>query len=141
MAALFLSRFWRHCPPSTERPIGEVLELANLELDLHCGYFRIAHGIRHQARELLVGCYRLARGRGHRGERRFLQHPSTPAALELFELWLQTGDGDPALVNAWREALRQPDAPLAPATPAPAGGRRRRRPRRRKPKHPRPEVL
>jgi len=138
LAALFLSRFWRQCPPGTERPVGEILELANLELDLHCGYFRIAHGIRHQARELLVGCHRLGRGRGHRGERRFLSHPSTPAALDLFELWLQAGGGDPALASAWREALRQPDAP-SPAPP-PAGGRRRRRSRRRKPKHPRQET-
>mgnify|MGYP001136373128 CR=1 FL=1 len=138
LAALFLSRFWRQCPPGTERPVGEILELANLELDLHCGYFRIAHGIRHQARELLVGCHRLGRGRGHRGERRFLSHPSTPAALDLFELWLQAGGGDPALASAWREALRQPDAP-SPAPP-PAGGRRCRRSRRRKPKHPRQET-
>lgn len=138
LAALFLSRFWRQCPPSLERPIGEVLELANLALDLHCGYFRIAHGIRHQARELLVGCYRLGRGRGQRGERRFLNHPATPAALELFELWLQVGGGDPALAAAWREALRHPAAP-APA-PAEPGSRRRRRPRRRKPKSPRNEA-
>jgi len=138
LAVLFLSRFWRQCPPSMERPIAEVLELANLELDLHCGYFRIAHGIRHQARELLVGCYRLARGRGHRGERRFLQHPSTPAALELFELWLQASGGDLTLASAWREALRQPAA--SQPAPTPAGGRRRRRPRRRKPKHPRQEA-
>ena len=49
LAALFLSRFLRQCPPAPELPIGAVLELANLELDLHCGYFRIAHGVRHQA--------------------------------------------------------------------------------------------
>lgn len=126
LAALFLSRFLRQCPSSADRPIGEVLELANLELDLHCGYFRIAHGIRHQARELLVGCYRLGRGRGHRGERRFLQHPSTPQALELFALWQEASGGNRQLVEAWCQGVRQPDSPPA-AAPEHSGAKRRRR--------------
>ena len=137
LAALFLSRFLRQCPPTTERPIGAVLELANLALDLHCGFFRIAHGIRHQARELLVGCYRLGRGRGHRGERRFLQHPAIVQALELFTLWLEASGGDPALAAVWHTALQQPESVSAPPAPA---GKRRRRPRRRKPKHPRQDT-
>jgi len=137
LAALFLSRFLRQCPPTTDRPIGEVLELANLELDLHCGFFRIAHGIRHQARELLVGCYRLGRGRGHRGERRFLHHPATIQSLELFTLWLEASGGDLNLAAVWRVALQQPEA--AAAMPAPTG-KRRRRPRRRKPKAPRQDT-
>jgi len=137
LAALFLSRFLRQCPSTTDRPIGEVLELANLELDLHCGFFRIAHGIRHQARELLVGCYRLGRGRGHRGERRFLHHPATGQSLELFTLWLEASGGDPNLAAIWRAALHQPEGVPAPPVPS---GKRRRRPRRRKPKSPRQDT-
>jgi len=137
LAALFLSRFLRQCPPTGDLPIGEVLELANLELDLHCGYFRIAHGVRHQARELLVGCYRLGRGRGHRGERRFLQHPATPLALELFDLWIEASDGDRQLAAAWRNVLARPDsaasAALEPGSPP---RRRKRRGRRRRPTPP-----
>jgi len=137
LAALFLSRFLRQCPPTIDLPIGEVLELANLELDLHCGYFRIAHGVRHQARELLVGCYRFGRGRGHRGERRFLQHPATPRAFELFELWIEASGGNRQLAAGWHSALRQPDS-AAPATPEPSGPprRRKRRGRRRRPTSP-----
>jgi poly(A) polymerase len=134
LAALFLSRFLHQCPVTADKPIGEVLELANLELDLHCGYFRIAHGIRHQARELLVGCYRLGRGRGHRGERRFLQHPATPQAIELFDLWLQASGGDRQLATAWQTAWSGGKNPVA--TPPPDEPRRRRRPRRRKPRPP-----
>jgi poly(A) polymerase len=132
MAALFLSRFLRQCPPATERPIGEVLELAGLELDLHCSYFRIAHGVRHQARELLVGCYRLGRGRGHRGERRFLQHPATPLALELFTLWLQASGGNQELAAAWQAAVQQPDSPVPAPSEHSASKRRRRRGGRRR---------
>jgi len=137
LAALFLSRFLRQCPPTTELPIGEVLELANLELDLHCGYFRIAHGVRHQARELLVGCYRFSRGRGHRGERRFLQHPATPQAFELFELWIEASDGNRQLAAGWHSALRQPDSTMPAAAESSASPRRRkRRGRRRRPPPP-----
>ena len=132
LAALFLSRFLRQCPSATERPIGEVLELAGLELDLHCGYFRIAHGVRHQARELMVGCYRLGRGRGHRGERRFLNHPATPLSLELFAHWVQVSGGGLDMVAVWQSALQQPDSP-APSAPGRTGsGRRRRRGGRRR---------
>jgi poly(A) polymerase len=134
LAALFLSRFLRQCQPTADRPIGEVLELANLELDLHCGYFRISHGVRHQARELLVGCYRLSRGRGRRGERRFLQHPSTPLAIDLFDLWVAASGGDDQLVAAWRKTLQQSEgAPLPPAGQSKASRRRKRSGRRRRP--------
>lgn len=127
LAALFLSRFLRQCPPDADLPVGEIIQVANLELDLHCGYFRIAHGIRHQARELLVGCYRLGRGRGHRGERRFLQHPSTPLALELFAFWQQVSSGDPQVAATWENALRQPDSTTPSAAPPRDAPRRRRR--------------
>lgn len=137
LAGLFLSRFLRQCPPTADLPIGEVLELANLELDLHCGYFRIAHGVRHQARELLVGCHRLGRGRGHRGERRFLQHPATPRALELFDLWLQVGGGNPQLAEVWRRAIQTPDQKgPEPSGQTPPARRRRRGGRRRRPARP-----
>jgi poly(A) polymerase len=129
LATLFLNRFWKLCPPEGELNIGEVIRLAGLTLAPHCGYFRIAHGVRHQAREMLVGCYRLSRGRGHRGERRFLQHPSTPRALELFELWCRTIGHDLQLVKTWQDALKDP------GTTAPARDTRprRRRSRRRRP--------
>jgi len=134
LAALFLSRFLRQCPPAADRPIGEVLELANLELDIHCGYFRIAHGVRHQARELLVGCYRLGRGRGHRGERRFLQHPATPLAIELFDLWIEASDGDRQLAATWRNVPQQPaGAPSTVPGQSKPSRRRRRGGRRRRP--------
>jgi poly(A) polymerase len=139
LAALFLSRFRRLCDPA-ERGLAvtDAVRLGGMLLTPHGNYFHLAHGTRHLARELLVGCFRLARGRGLRGERRFLQHPVTPQSLELFALWAEvTGEGE-AQVAAWREALGRPEEPAAPAERAP-GGRRRRRRRRRKPS-PRPAA-
>lgn len=130
MAALFLERFLQKCSPEADIKIGDALQAANQLLVPYCNHFRIAHGIRHQAREILVGCYRLGRGRGRKGERRFLQHPDAPRALELFELWGEVGVGDAELVHSWRQALhRKEDTAPPKSKPKP---RRRSRSRRRR---------
>ena len=135
LAALFLSRFLQKCPSTGDLQIGDVLQAANRTLGTYSNYFRIAHGIRHQARELLVGCYRLGRGRGRRGERRFLQHPATPRALELFELWNRAIEGDPERVSLWQESLQKRK------TPPPPQPKTRQRPRRRRSgKRPHPQL-
>ena len=126
LAALFVHSFLSECPVSTDLRIAEVLQTANLALAPYCNHFRIAHGIRHQAKDMLIGCYRFARGRGRKGERRFLQHPATPRALALFELWTRASGGDPEQVNIWRDALRDKDE-----TPSDKP-KTRRRPRRRR---------
>ncbi|BCR03342.1 hypothetical protein DESUT3_04110 [Desulfuromonas versatilis] len=128
LAAIYLTRFLRVCPPGADLTVTEAVRLAGLTLAPHCGYFHVAHGIRHQARELLIGFFRLARGRGFRGERRFLQHPMTPQALDLLCLWQQISGGDPALVEQWRPALAEATSPQPQEKQAAA----RRRPRRRR---------
>jgi len=131
LACLYLSRFRKMCPWDVEVPISEVLRSAGLVLEPHCNYFRIAHGVRHQARELLVAIYRFNQGRGRRGERRFLRHPSTPQALRLFSLWTQVSKEGQEINDLWQDALKDPDAPIqAGKGPKPS----RRRPRRRPPR-------
>ncbi len=135
LAALFLSRFLRACPANENPGVTEVVRIANLVLAPHCGYFHVASGIRHQARELLVGLFRLGRGPGRRGERRFLQHPMTPLALEFYGLWCAVGQGDGQLLERWRKLLeRAPESVAAepgPAAERPTGKRRGNRRRRR----------
>lgn len=132
LAALFLSRFHRACNPAESGlAVTDAVRIGGLVLAPHGNYFHISHGTRHLARELLVGCFRLARGRGQRGERRFLQHPTTGQALELFALWAEvTGAGQP-LVATWRAALERGGEPAPPAERPAGKRRRRRRPRRR----------
>lgn len=138
LAALFLSRFRRACPATAEMSVTDAVRIGNLILSPHCGYFHIAHGIRHLARELLVGFYRLSRGRGLRGERRFLQHPTTPQALELFALWTAVSGEGCELAALWREALSRSaeQLPAPREASAPRRSRRRRRPRRSGPRPP-----
>lgn len=108
IAALYLRLFMDNCPPSPDVHITEALHKANEIIIPHCRYFSIAQGIRHQARELLVGCFRLSRGRGTRGERRFLQHPFTPKTLELFCLWAEVRPELDPLVKEWKKAIQPP---------------------------------
>jgi poly(A) polymerase len=127
LAALYLARFRRACPPESDLSVSDVVRIAGLVLSPHCGYFHIAHGTRHQARELLVGFFRLCRGRGNRGERRFLQHPMTPQSLDLFSLWAEISEEKKELATAWREAL----ARIVDGAEKPRPTSSRRRPRRR----------
>ena len=113
MAAMFLSPFMASCSAGSQLRITEVLNKANTIIDPYCRYFSVAKGIKHEARELLVSCYRLVRGRGLRGEKRFLRSPHTPFALELFSLW---GKDHPELaeqIAQWRQAILEPEPKLS----------------------------
>lgn len=133
LAALFIERFWQKCPAQAALPISEVLQSAGHLLIPYCSHFRLAHGLRHQARELLVGCYRFARGLGHRGQKRFLQNPAAAQSLELFRLWIQASNGDLGLVDIWEKALHTGHETVDSAPRSP-GRRTRHRPRRRRSK-------
>jgi len=135
IAALYLARFLRICPSNTPG-VNEALHLAGLTLAPHCSYFHVASGIRHQARELLLGVFRLCRGPGQRGERRFLQHPSTRQALELLALLAQICGEQGAVVTAWQKILEGGEPPVRAAADGTPGERpvKRRRRRRRKPR-------
>ena len=131
LAALFIDRFWHKCPVHASLPIGEVLQSAGHLLTPYCTHFRLSHGLRHQARELLVGCYRFARGLGHRGQKRFLHNPEAPRSLEMFRLWIHASNGDQALVETWEKTLHTRHEPSD--QPAQKSNRRtHRRPRRRR---------
>ncbi len=130
LAALFLARYRRISQTQNVQTIGDALRIANQLLVPHCGYFRISSAIRHQARELLVGFFRLIRGRGRRGEKRFLQHPFARASIELFSLWSEASGQEQELAAEWRQVLETKAVPQEIKEPSPR--RRSRRPRRKR---------
>lgn len=128
LAAMTLPQFVQQLQP--EMTVGDVHKLANRLLAGHCRYFSVANGIKHQARELLIAFFRFQRGRGRRGEQRFLRHPATAEALELYRLWCETVDSDRDQLESWTRALA---GDLGDVKPVVTGkGKRKRRPRRRK---------
>ena len=72
-----------------------------------------------------IGCFRLARGRGFRAEKRFLQHPLTPKALELFTLWSQVRPDLIKLAENWANVIKTSES----ETKRPHHPRKRRRKR------------
>jgi poly(A) polymerase len=138
LAALFLDRFLRACPPEGEATVTDAVRIAGLILTPHCNYFHISHGTRHQARELLIGFFRLARGLGKRGERRFIQHPMTPQSLEFFALWHADDPEGTALAEDWRLALLR-DGELLQRKSSESDRPKRRRPRRKSKGRPKTE--
>jgi len=133
LAALNLSRFWRAIQNNADLHVSDAARYAGLILDPLCQYFRVASKIRHLAREFLVACFRFQRGPGQRGERRFLRHPLTPPALDLFRLWTRASGESEIMVAAWAQALQDPESP-----PQPSPARRPRRRRRKTRRHPTP---
>ncbi len=130
LAALYLRLFMDSCPPGRSTPITTALHSANDILTPHCRYFSIAAGIRLQARDLLIGCFRLVRGRGQRGEQKFLRHPATATALQLFALWTKVRPDLLPLLQQWNSAI------ISPGKPVEAPVRRKRRRRKKKPASP-----
>lgn len=125
LAALYLRLFMDSCPSEHSTPITAALQSANDILTPHCRYFSIAAGIRIQARDLLISCFRLMRGRGRRGEQKFLRHPATATALELFTLWTKVRPDLLPLLQEWNTVTNTPGRPVD--TPV-----RRKRRRRKK---------
>jgi poly(A) polymerase len=133
IAALYLENFRRLLAAAGEIDFAGVMHLANEALMPHTKHFQVSHGIRHQAREMFLAFRRFEMGRGRKGERRFLRHPATPQALELYELWCQTGEGDAELAANWKQAVEQAGQPTEPQSDQSGiEGEKRRRPRRRK---------
>lgn len=102
LAALYLRLFMDSCPPGRDTGIATALQAANQILTPHCRYFSIAAGIRAKARDLMLGCWRLACGRGRRGEQKFLHNPMLPSIFELFELWARVRPEMQSLLHGWQ---------------------------------------
>ncbi|MCF6179506.1 MAG: polynucleotide adenylyltransferase PcnB [Geopsychrobacter sp.] len=129
LAALTLPAFFACCPIERSQHVNDALVAADKVLRPHCRTYSIAQGIRCEARDLLVGCFRLARGRGMKGELRFLNHPFTAKVLELFGIWCRVDPSHQEAYTGWKSVIDAADHPESGDRPSPR--RRRRRPRRK----------
>ncbi len=129
LAALVLPAFFERCPIERSLHINDALAVADKLLRPHCLHYSIAQGIRCEARDLLLGCFRLARGRGLKGEARFLRHPFTPKIFEFFALWCQIDHSLNDIYALWQGALDPESKQDTGERKSPR--RRRRRPRRK----------
>lgn len=138
LAAIYLSPFLRACPPESDATVTDAVRIAAQALAAHCRNFHVAHSVRHLTRELLVGVFRLSRGPGKRGERRFLQHPMTLQSLALFALWSADDEEGSQLVAQWQAAMQDDEQLQQKKKSAHIDQRKPRR--RRKPRGPKGET-
>ncbi len=129
LAGLTLPAFFERCPAERSLHLNDALVVADELLRPHCLNYSIAQGIRCEARDLLLGCFRLTRGRGMKGEARFLRHPFMLQILELFALWCEIDHSLNDTYASWQGALDADAKPEAGERSTPR--RRRRRPRRK----------
>lgn len=129
LTALTLPLFVAACRDPRHFHINDALAQADRLLRGHCQTYSIAQGVRYEARELLVGCYRLLRGPGHKGEQRFLRHPLMPRIFDFFVLWSEIDHSLSDCVAAWQTKIERVEHPSEVEHRKPV---RRRRPRRRR---------
>lgn len=133
LVLLYLTGFLASCPPARETAIMEAVHASSHSVSPHTRHFSMAAGIRAQARDLLIGLWRLLRGRGIRGEGRFLRNPGTKQAIELLALWSEACDDHKDLLANWQEALEETGQSKSKGGPNRRRRRRRRGPRREAP--------
>jgi poly(A) polymerase len=114
---------------------GANLELAHEAIsgpvEALTGRYHISAHIRHLARELILSCYRIARGKAYRTKGKFVRKPEFREAWAFVSAWARVAGGLDEVVGYWDAYLRGP-----PKGQGAREGRRRRRPRRRRPPEP-----
>ena len=91
--------------------------------------YQISAHIRHLAKDLLLSCYRLARGKAYRTKGKFVRRPEFAETWEFFQVWAEASGTAAEAVAYWQAYLSGEEAPRS-ANPGSSGRRRRRRPRR-----------
>ncbi len=90
-----------------------------------CAGFQISAHIRHQARELLLGCYRVARGKSYRAKGKFTGKAEFKPTLDFFGAYLEASGQSGEVVEYWENYLKERGAERPHRSRS-----RRRRPRR-----------
>ncbi|MDW7709713.1 MAG: hypothetical protein SCH98_04500 [Deferrisomatales bacterium] len=127
LAALLLPTVAARCPltPGAElEPAQEVISPLTESLTHR---YQISAHLRHLAADLLLSCYRIARGRSYRTKGRFVRKAEFPEAWALFTAWARLAGGLDEVVSYWEAYLGGQENP-----PGPKGRSRRRRPRSRR---------
>jgi len=132
LACLYLAEFLRRYPPENGANLSEAAQVAGGLIRAHGLHYHIAQFIRHKAVHLLVGVFRMLRGRGRRGENRFLQQDSIPEVLVLLTLWSQVKPDISEVLSSWQAVVK--NRPSEKKSQVAPGRKRYHRPRRRRPR-------
>lgn len=125
IAALVMGAVEAARPLSAHESLEEVhAEVYPLVGDI-CDRYQISAHIRHLARELVMCCYRLSRGKHYRSKGKFSRRAEFAFALDFYEAWIKASNGDGEALEYWKQYLSERGREDAGRKP-----RRKRRPRR-----------
>lgn len=128
LAALLLPTVAARCPIGPGVNLDRAYEAIGAPVEGFTQRYQISAHIRHLARDLLLSCYRIARGRAYRTKGKFVRKAEFRDAWALFRLWAGVAGGLEEAVEYWEAYLAGQET-----APGPRRGRRRRRRRRPSP--------
>jgi poly(A) polymerase len=134
VAALVLPTVARRYPITPGANLESAQEAIAGPVEGLTGRYQISAHIRHQARDILLSCYRIARGKAYRAKGKFARKPEFKDAWTFVESWARVAGGLETVVAYWDSYLKGEPTPKT----GEAEGGRRRRPRRRRRKPPKP---
>ncbi|MHB8763948.1 MAG: polynucleotide adenylyltransferase PcnB [Deferrisomatales bacterium] len=129
LAALLLPTVAARCPLAPGASLEEALEAIAEPAEALTQRYQISAHIRHTARELLLSCYRIARGKGYRAKGKFVRKAEFAEAWTFFRTWSGVTGELGSVVEYWEAYLSGQAVPEGGAK-----ARKRRRPRRRGPR-------
>lgn len=129
VAALVLPTVASRYPLAPGADLERAQEVAAERVDSLTARYQISAHVRHQARDLLLSLYRLARGKAYRTKGRFVKKPEFQDAWAFLQAWAHVVQDLGDVVAYWEDYL----GGTAPERKPGEGRPRRRRRRRRGP--------
>ncbi|MBI5017437.1 MAG: CCA tRNA nucleotidyltransferase [Deltaproteobacteria bacterium] len=127
IAALLLPTVARRYPLTPGADLEQAQDTIAGPVDALTHRYQISAHIRHQTREILLSCYRMARGKAYRTKAKFVRKPEFQEAWAFVQIWAHVARDLGEVVEFWTAYL---GGTAAPGQARGAG--RRRRPRRRR---------
>ncbi|PLX43170.1 MAG: CCA tRNA nucleotidyltransferase [Deltaproteobacteria bacterium] len=132
IAALALPTVVNHYPLTGEARLDEAAPAITEVVTPLCARYQISAHIRHQAKEIILSCYRFAKGKHYRAKGKFARRKDFAEAWEFYSLWAAFDDSQSSAAGYWGSYLEERNTPLdQKKKPRKRSGRRRRRPSKR----------
>lgn len=129
IAAFCLPTLTAVCPLGSNTGLEEASDAIFPLVKSVCMRYQISAHIRHEAKELLLGVYRLSKGKSYRAKGKFARRKEFGASLVMLKAWSAAAGGELAEVVAfWDQYVTEQNISTTMATDTPE---RKRRPRRR----------
>ncbi len=133
LAALVLPTVARRYPLAPGANLEEAQQAIAPPVESLGRRYNVSSFIRHEARELLLSLYRIARGKAYRTKGRFVRKPEFPEAWAWFNAWARIAGDLDEVVAYWEKYLENLNRPKGAGK-----GRKRKRRRKKKPGSPGP---